>query len=268
MFTLMAENWWLLLIAFLIGIATAWWVWAHNSADADAADEAYLDEEPETRIFEPPPERPEPQPPRPEVKPHEPAASSILMDANKSETTAKQPVKSKTAPSKPAATKDVVAKPKAPTNKPAVTKVTPKKVAPKQPAEKDVKPAAKKAVVKPVVKTPAAKKPAAPKVAVAKPAAAKASPAKAAKPRIPDDLELLKGVGPKLNNLLASLGVTSFDQVANWSAADIRDVDSNLGAFAGRITRDNWVDQAKLLSKGDVTAFEKKYGSLGGSIKR
>ena len=85
---------------------------------------------------------------------------------------------------------------------------------------------------------------------------------------IPDDLELLKGVGPKLNKLLKSLGVTSFEQVANWSAAEIRDVDSNLGAFAGRIGRDNWVDQAKLLVKGDVAAFEKKYGSLGSEIKR
>lgn len=88
------------------------------------------------------------------------------------------------------------------------------------------------------------------------------------KPKIPDNLELLKGVGPKLNALLKSLGVTTFDQVANWSAADVKDVDSRLGSFAGRITRDNWVDQAKLLSKGDVAAFEKKYGSLGAKITR
>ncbi|NJM51823.1 MAG: hypothetical protein HC843_13940 [Sphingomonadales bacterium] len=85
---------------------------------------------------------------------------------------------------------------------------------------------------------------------------------------IPDNLELLKGVGPKLNALLKSLGVTSFEQVANWTAADIRDVDSKLGNFAGRIGRDNWVDQAKLLAKGDVTAFEKKYGSLGSEVNR
>ena len=79
---------------------------------------------------------------------------------------------------------------------------------------------------------------------------------------------MLKGVGPKLNDLLKSLGVTSFDQVANWTPSDIRDVDSNLGAFAERITRDNWVDQAKLLAKGDIAAFEKKYGSLGSEIDR
>ena len=63
------------------------------------------------------------------------------------------------------------------------------------------------------------------------------------------------------------MGVTTFEQVANWSARDIREIDSKLGNFAGRIGRDNWIDQAKLLSKGDVKAFEKKYGPLGSEIK-
>jgi predicted flap endonuclease-1-like 5' DNA nuclease len=68
--------------------------------------------------------------------------------------------------------------------------------------------------------------------------------------------------------MLKGLGVTSFAQVASWTAADVAEMDGKLGAFAGRITRDNWVDQAQLLSAGDVTGFEKKYGALGSEIKR
>lgn len=79
----------------------------------------------------------------------------------------------------------------------------------------------------------------------------------------PDDLELIKGVGPKLNTLLVSLGVTRFDQIAAWSAGDVAEVDGYLGSFKGRIDRDNWVDQAGYLARGDVQGFEARYGGLG-----
>jgi predicted flap endonuclease-1-like 5' DNA nuclease len=134
--------------------------------------------------------------------------------------------------------------------------------------------------VAPVVQAAAPKKAATPKTAapkaVTKPVAEKAKAekapeAKAAKPTspssIPDNLELIKGLGPKVNNLLKGLGVTSFAQVANWTAADVAHIDAKLGAFAGRITRDNWIDQAKLLAAGDVAGFEQKYGALGSGIK-
>ena len=116
-------------------------------------------------------------------------------------------------------------------------------------------------------KAPVAK-PAAPKAPVAKVAAPKV---KAAKPApvssIPDNLELIKGLGPKVNKLLNDFGVTSFTQVAGWTAADVAEMDSKLGAFAGRITRDNWIEQAKLLAAGDVAGFEAKYGKLGSEAK-
>ena len=99
-------------------------------------------------------------------------------------------------------------------------------------------------------------------------AAPKAKAAKAApKSSIPDNLELIKGLGPKVNNMLKDLGVTSFAQVASWTAADVAEMDGKLGAFAGRITRDNWVDQAQLLAAGDVAGFEQKYGALGSAAK-
>jgi predicted flap endonuclease-1-like 5' DNA nuclease len=101
----------------------------------------------------------------------------------------------------------------------------------------------------------------APKPKVAKPAAK-------AKVSVPDNLELLKGLGPKVNAMLKGLGVTSFAQVASWTAADVAEIDGKLGAFAGRISRDNWIDQAKYLEAGDVAGFEKKYGALGGEVAK
>jgi len=77
-----------------------------------------------------------------------------------------------------------------------------------------------------------------------------------------DDLRQIKGVGPKLVTLLQSLGVTRFDQIADWSEADIERIDPQLGNFQGRIRRDNWVEQAKLLTGGDTAAYEAKFGKL------
>ncbi len=78
----------------------------------------------------------------------------------------------------------------------------------------------------------------------------------------PDDLLQLKGVGPKLNALLNSLGVFRFDQIAAWGAAEIGKVDGHLGSFKGRIVRDGWVEQAGLLARGAIADFEAKFGKL------
>jgi predicted flap endonuclease-1-like 5' DNA nuclease len=78
----------------------------------------------------------------------------------------------------------------------------------------------------------------------------------------PDDLLQLKGVGPKLNTLLITLGVRRFDQIAAWGAAQIATVDDHLGSFRGRVVRDNWVEQAGFLATGNIAAFEAKYGKL------
>jgi predicted flap endonuclease-1-like 5' DNA nuclease len=78
----------------------------------------------------------------------------------------------------------------------------------------------------------------------------------------PDDLLQIKGVGPKLNDLLISLGVRRFDQIAAWTSGDIAKVDEHLGAFKGRIDRDLWVEQSGLLASGNIAAFEAKFGAL------
>jgi len=115
------------------------------------------------------------------------------------------------------------------------------------------------AVVKPVP-TPVA----APVAAVTPPAPAPApalapAPASAAA----DDLSRIKGVGPKLVALLGELGVTSYAQIAAWNEADVARIDDQLGRFAGRITRDQWIEQAKLLSQADEAGFAERFGRNG-----
>ena len=64
-----------------------------------------------------------------------------------------------------------------------------------------------------------------------------------------DDLKRISGVGPKLEAALNELGFYHFDQIADWSDAEIAWVDSRL-RFKGRIVRDNWVAQAAEFAKG------------------
>ena len=77
-----------------------------------------------------------------------------------------------------------------------------------------------------------------------------------------DNLTRIKGLGPKIATLLRGLGVTRFDQIAAWSEADVARIDSQLGTFQGRIARDNWIEQARYLSAGDVSGFEAKFGKV------
>jgi predicted flap endonuclease-1-like 5' DNA nuclease len=122
-------------------------------------------------------------------------------------------------------------------------------------------------VVKPKKATPAKKKApakaATPAKAPAKTAAAPTASAKpasllsAARAEGKDDLKLISGVGPKLEQTLNDLGVYHFDQVSKWKKKDIAWVDGNL-RFKGRIERDDWMSQAKILAKGGETEFSKK----------
>lgn len=117
------------------------------------------------------------------------------------------------------------------------------------------------------------------KPAAAKPATPAAQPAEAApaavsdddKPELlsaareggPDDLKQIKGVGPKLEGMLHSMGVFHFDQVASWKDKEIAWVDHNLEGFKGRVSRDDWVAQAKILAAGGTTEFSKKVDKGG-----
>ena len=78
-----------------------------------------------------------------------------------------------------------------------------------------------------------------------------------------DDLRKIKGLGPKLVALLKEQGITSFAQIAEWSDEDVARSDATLGRFAGRIERDQWVAQAKLLITGESSEFSQKFGNDG-----
>ena len=82
---------------------------------------------------------------------------------------------------------------------------------------------------------------AAPKAAAPKAAAPKAAPAASAGS---DDLKQLSGVGPALEKKLIAAGITSYAQIAAWSAADIAALDD---AIAKKAEKEGWVEQAKAL---------------------
>ena len=73
-----------------------------------------------------------------------------------------------------------------------------------------------------------------------------------------DDLKQIKGVGPKLEKLCNSLGFYHFDQIAGWTEDEVAWVDENLEGFKGRVSRDEWVSQAKVLAEGGITEFSDK----------
>jgi predicted flap endonuclease-1-like 5' DNA nuclease len=78
----------------------------------------------------------------------------------------------------------------------------------------------------------------------------------------PDNLERLKGVGPKLAAMLNAMGIIRFDQLARLSEAEVERIDASLGAFRGRLTRDQVVEQADYLARDDVDGFEQRFGKL------
>ena len=78
----------------------------------------------------------------------------------------------------------------------------------------------------------------------------------------PDDLQRLKGVGPKLAAMLNQLGISRFEQLARLSEGDLDQLDGQLGAFRGRLRRDHVPEQADYLARGDEDGFEQRFGKL------
>lgn len=121
-------------------------------------------------------------------------------------------------------------------------------------------------------KAPRAAKPAAAKSAAAAKAPAAAKPARAPKaakvvgplrltaPRKggADDLKEIEGIGPAMEKLVNSMGFYHFDQLASWSDADVALVDTEMKTFKGRIMRDKWVAQAKIIVAEGLDAFRER----------
>ncbi len=132
--------------------------------------------------------------------------------------------------------------------------------------------------VEPVVAEPAMRPPvAAERVAVApivaeplvaceptvasEPSVTVVSPSPAAAPA-GSDLTLLKGLGPKVAAMLVDQGIGDIAALARLSDAEADAVAAQLGTFAPRMTRDRWVEQARLLAAGDRAGFEARFGKL------
>lgn len=77
-----------------------------------------------------------------------------------------------------------------------------------------------------------------------------------------DDLCRLKGVGPKFADALHGLGFHRYEQIAALTPTEIERIDPQLGAFRGRLMRDQIVEQADYLARGDTDGFEQKFGKL------
>lgn len=92
------------------------------------------------------------------------------------------------------------------------------------------------------------------KKAAAKPAKAekKAEAAPLAAPvgdKKVDDLSLIGGVGPKILGTLTEMGYTTYAQIANLTGDEIEKIEAEI-KMAGRIAREEWIEQAKELAAG------------------
>ena len=100
-----------------------------------------------------------------------------------------------------------------------------------------------------------------------RPAQTKTEPAAASRPKpakskpvaadVPDNLKQIKGIGPVIEAKLNAAGINSFAQIASWTKKQQAEFAEQL-SFAGRIEREEWVSQAKVLAKGGSTEFSKR----------
>lgn len=70
-----------------------------------------------------------------------------------------------------------------------------------------------------------------------------------------DDLKLIEGIGPVLEQRLHDWGIYHFDQISAWGAAEVAFADQNVPRFKGRASRDKWVAQARIIVAEGIPAF-------------
>ncbi len=81
----------------------------------------------------------------------------------------------------------------------------------------------------------------------AKTSNARPKPDTSSRKSAPDELTRINGIGPVLKKKLNNLGIETFQQIADFTQADIDRVNGEL-SFKGRIEREKWVGQAKKLA--------------------
>ena len=78
----------------------------------------------------------------------------------------------------------------------------------------------------------------------------------------PDDLQILKGVGPKFASMLAERGIVRFEQLSKLAPGQVETLDAEMGPFSGRFGRDRIIEQADYLARGDLDGYKAKFGNL------
>ncbi len=251
--TWLQENWIIAVVGLVVAVVLLWWLFG-RARPAEIAPPTVEPAKPAKPL----------EPAKPEIIAAEPARFKPIEP--KPQPVAPTPPPAAEPAAKAPAPEPVAAPPPAPAAEP-VAEAPPRPAAKPKPAAK--KTATKAPAAKATVKKAAAKPPADAAAIPAEPTVpSPPAPAPAPAPTVAkaDNLQLLKGVGPKLVVLLNGLGVTRFQQIADWTDADIARIDPQLGAFQGRIARDNLIDQAAYLARGDKAGFEAKYGALGGEL--
>ena len=74
-----------------------------------------------------------------------------------------------------------------------------------------------------------------------------------------DDLKLISGVGPVLERRINALGITKWSQVAALTPEQIELLEGSLN-FRGRVSRDNWLQQAEVLARGGEAEYVRVFG--------
>jgi predicted flap endonuclease-1-like 5' DNA nuclease len=65
-----------------------------------------------------------------------------------------------------------------------------------------------------------------------------------------DELSLIWGVAEKLEHKMNAAGIWHFDQIANWTQANVEWFEHEFEGFKGRLDRDKWIEQCKKLAAG------------------
>jgi predicted flap endonuclease-1-like 5' DNA nuclease len=73
-----------------------------------------------------------------------------------------------------------------------------------------------------------------------------------------DDLKNIEGIGPVLEKLCHDMGIYHFDQIAGWGAGEVAWMNANLKGFKGRVGRDKWVAQARLIGSVGMEEFKRR----------
>ena len=238
MIALVAFYWYGVLLSFGIGLLTAWWSWGQRREAPAVVDVS----DPYEELIE----WPVVSPRQPPADPRQIVAATVAepREADDAADGASDDVPDQAAWPVEDAPADLASDPLAPP--PAEAEAQPMPVVDDPVANEEPEPApvAESAAPEAFVSTPPADEPSAPQ------------------DRTPDNLLLIKGVGPQLARLLNSLGVYRFDDIASWMPEDIELIDSHLGSFRGHIIRDEWIQQARLLAKGDMETFNERYGHI------